>query len=435
MEENKDTKICPFCGEEIKAIAKKCRHCKSWLPKEKAQHDVSPVEQVEQVEKAEDIEQVQEKEESHQINTEDASTSTVSNEDTEASISNASKTLLEKELSNSITLKVSPIKTLKVILIISIVFMAIFLLFISPIIKKNSSTYFDTSAYKDKYMFRATQVNPEAPTLKEILQINNAENVMKKELENSKNELKDEIFLAYLDILKSYIGSCDYSQIVDDSQKTSIIKNGLVYKYIFKGKKESISDVGEKYVFNIGYYQITKPMNNSLLLSYFGEGAYSLLINYEYLYKTYAKYLSNDYKTYAKIKAKELAAMDYQRMHSDGYLVVSESLLVDGILQREKYFSSSVGLLKDIVQEEIRDYTCNILWNKSTFDIQTGVMTNESKNAYEKMLNNADKSREEYKVINKAYHILKSNGFKFSNNFEKTCDRYSNKEYQDYNDY
>ena len=435
MEENKNTKICPFCGEEIKAIAKKCRHCKSWLPEEKVQHDVSPIEGVEQVEKEEVVEQVQAKKEEVPINTEDISTSTISNEDTLDTVNNMSKTLLEKELSDSTQPKANPIKTLMIVLLVSIVFMAIFLVFISPIINKSSSTYFDTSAYKDKYMFRATQVNPEAPTLKEILQINNAENVMKKELENSKNELKDEIFLAYLDILKSYIGNSSYSQIVDDSQKTSIIKNGLVYEYISKGKKESISDVGEKYVFNIGYYQITKPMNNSLLLSYFGEGAYSLLINYEYLYETYAKYLSNDYKTYSKIKAEELAAMDYQRMHSDGYLVVSEFLLVDGILQREKYFSSSLGSLKDIVQEEIRDYTSNILWNKSTFDIQTSVMTNESKNAYEKMLNNADKSSEEYKVINKAYHILKSNGFKFSDNFEKTCNRYSNKEYQDYNDY
>lgn len=29
-----DTKICPYCGEEIKAVAKKCWHCGKWLDKE-----------------------------------------------------------------------------------------------------------------------------------------------------------------------------------------------------------------------------------------------------------------------------------------------------------------------------------------------------------------------------------------------------------------
>lgn len=32
MSEN--TKNCPFCGEEIMATAKKCKHCGEWLNKE-----------------------------------------------------------------------------------------------------------------------------------------------------------------------------------------------------------------------------------------------------------------------------------------------------------------------------------------------------------------------------------------------------------------
>ena len=32
---NKETKKCPFCGEEILATAKKCKHCKQFLPSDK----------------------------------------------------------------------------------------------------------------------------------------------------------------------------------------------------------------------------------------------------------------------------------------------------------------------------------------------------------------------------------------------------------------
>ena len=51
-----DTKICPYCGEEIKAVAKKCRFCGQWLNEDTNEvatkgeevkpQDVAPVEQV-----------------------------------------------------------------------------------------------------------------------------------------------------------------------------------------------------------------------------------------------------------------------------------------------------------------------------------------------------------------------------------------------------
>lgn len=41
MSEQQKTKICPYCGSEINAEAKKCRFCGSWL--ESPQAPVRPV--------------------------------------------------------------------------------------------------------------------------------------------------------------------------------------------------------------------------------------------------------------------------------------------------------------------------------------------------------------------------------------------------------
>lgn len=35
-----DTKQCPYCGETILAVAKKCKHCGEWLPEEKVEETV-----------------------------------------------------------------------------------------------------------------------------------------------------------------------------------------------------------------------------------------------------------------------------------------------------------------------------------------------------------------------------------------------------------
>jgi tRNA(Ile2) C34 agmatinyltransferase TiaS len=45
--ETRETKNCPYCGEEILAVAKKCKHCGEWLPEDEESKETLHEEQPE----------------------------------------------------------------------------------------------------------------------------------------------------------------------------------------------------------------------------------------------------------------------------------------------------------------------------------------------------------------------------------------------------
>ena len=42
-----DIKKCPYCGEEILAVAKKCKHCGEWIEEEYEEVEVGTAEETE----------------------------------------------------------------------------------------------------------------------------------------------------------------------------------------------------------------------------------------------------------------------------------------------------------------------------------------------------------------------------------------------------
>lgn len=377
-----DTKICPFCGKEIKSVAIKCRYCGKFL------------------------------EENSNEQTENSSSGKFKKIITWTMVSFAVVIILAG-LSFGFYVYENPKNTLSEISL-------------SIPTENNDGTYY----YDDIYKF--------------LVQLQKNEIVMKKyitkpHLNSDKDKVFEEYYKNLVDI--STLFSSVYDE--DDEQNISIFNSSLrdgnpaFFGHDFDTsihitpimKKENVEE-GSK----IDVLKITEPQVPFIKMIYAGEGYYAPEVNYKYLQETYSKYLSPAFRAYIDLKVQEENDLNGVAYYDDATLTVSKTQLMNWIISWQKFREKYPNFRRNDVDKMLNLYTSDfICGSDNSYSITFYYSENgdnlrpEAKKAYEEFLNTVDSKTDEYKAVEKCYNILKENNYKSNNEFFVCLAEWKNK--------
>ena len=92
---------------------------------------------------------------------------------------------------------------------------------------------------------------------------------------------------------------------------------------------------------------------------------------------------------------------------------VSKKELATWIIESRKFIDKYPNFSRNSdIEEGIASYVSELIFDFYNFDIDTHIITPESKLGYEYFLDNADKNTYEYKMVKKCYDELKKHNFR-----------------------
>lgn len=223
-------------------------------------------------------------------------------------------------------------------------------------------------------------------------------------------EEADEIFMHFLDsvleVSRLLIKFIDFN----DLENLVSIKEVYPRRYV-------VSDIGIKRLksSNGVFYVFVNPKTNLYSFQFSAEFV-EFNTNYKYLYRQYAKYLSNSWKEYLFLNDKLKAEYAV-----DGTVYnVSKNELGNWIIAWRAFLNKYPKFpYKNDIEQSIAQYTSELIFDFYNFDFDTHTITPESKLAYESFLAKADKNTSEYRLIKICYDELKRNNFKETLKFHK----------------
>ena len=166
--------------------------------------------------------------------------------------------------------------------------------------------------------------------------------------------------------------------------------------------------------------QIVEPKIPMINIVYVGETYYEAKLNFDYFNSAFAQYLDDEHKDYLRIQAKIQRDLNNYNYVVDGAITVSKDLLKDWVMEWNAFSKKHPQFLPESIENNFRMlYTKDIIFDSYTTFDENDVLSKESKNAYEYLLNNLDKDCKEYKTIKKYYDILQKHQFKRSDEFDR----------------
>lgn len=257
---------------------------------------------------------------------------------------------------------------------------------------------------------------------------------------------KDKVFLAYYNNLLSCLNK--FNDINSNNENSYGMGYYLEYsnQKLANGKPAMIGDeYGRKMQFTpvmekthdeysgdymrIKEIKITDPEVPLLKISYAGEGVFDAELNYNYLSKTYSEYLGAAWKDYLSLKAKEQKDLNCGTYYQDGAINPSMSTLTEWIIAWQNFKKKHPKFMTDKIEKDLKRYTRNFMERTyGTFNLSDDSLLPEAKKSYEEFLKKVNTNSNEYRAVNKCYSILKTNGYKFSDEFYSCVNEFENVE-------
>lgn len=278
------------------------------------------------------------------------------------------------------------------IFILSVLFLVSKTIYENCIVEMNNPEYKSIQAPETRYFFQS------GLTPKEAIDRMNMESEDLLKLLSSFNfsKRKSNVFGMFLDNLKYYKDfNSDLPETIDKEGIYSGVRISKDLKILNpKAPFFKIVDYGE----------------------YDGRSVRNIEINYEYLDKTYSKYLTNDWKEYLSITNRIKSYGNDWKFDKEPPM----EEVFNWIIFYEKFIKKYPNFYYiSEIKEKPKSYINRILIYTSNYSFKQNGELTKIKNAYENFIKNVPKDSDSYKYIKEVYDILENNGWsKDSEQFE-----------------
>ena len=375
---NDDIKICPYCGQKIKAIAKKCRFCGKWFDTETKKENLK--------------------------------------EKTEIKYNEKQKNKPEKQVDKFM-----------VFLLLFIFLPAIVFILIRPFL----INYYPSKAFVSS----CTPVDYETNnfTFREVLEnLSTEENEFKNYINGKiSNKAKEDAFFTYINSINCYAEIFDQVNYKQDENFDNTITT--FNQYLSNGNSTYIGGlliepVEFDYRNNCPLVRIKiKEPNVPTVRTVFNEGYFELVPDFNYLYTTYNSLVNKELKDYLFIKAKEQTDLGNYSYTNDGYLVATMQELTSWINEWQKFLNKYPKFShRKEIEHDIQLYTWYFLSGESFYNVGKPI-TESEKDEFKMFLATIDKNSEAYKTVNDAFKILAQNDYINCNEYLNFVGNYANK--------
>ena len=381
---DKDTKFCPYCGEKIKAEAKKCRFCGEWLDKE------------------------------------DKIICPACAESIPANVNVCPKCgeILKKGERRSSSNQFKPVL---VVLILA------FIIGLSLI---------GYGLYQDRYKV------DEIPYKSISYVVNDAESLSQKysarglldkiieqeenlsEYMQGKHSLKEKtgVFYLYYKNLKLLTDTLNYYDGLYnvEAESTSAIVNKILSNNLRKAQIGITAIYDKSSIFNddnmADYFKISFPKTDILEIIYEGEFSFGFHINDSYLADSYSKYLNKSWQDFINNKKRIYDDLEHRNYFDDGVIIPDSTTVAKWAIMWENFLKTYPNFeLKEEVKSDMDMYSSDVLYRSYRTAYKDGkeFLADEVREGCEYYLKYADKHTEIFKKMKKDYQIWKDNNFEY----------------------